>query len=126
MSAADQEHYTIVSGDHQHLTITKTAASLVKQIDNLLAIAPGTTEFPLEEIHSIDLKEIIDWCEYHAKAISGVPEADIMKFDQEFITRVTKDNQQHLRLISATDSLIIPPLFLLLIRALDAKLHNKP
>ena len=127
---ADAETLTLISGgaEPKEFKISKAAAQLIQQIEHLRAITQDATEIPVDTIQAYDLAPIVEYCEYHGKVNNdskAATEADIMKFDEAFITRVTKSDRQHIRLIAAADSLVIPSLLQLLMRAMVAKLHNK-
>ena len=120
--------FKILSGDGKEFTTTEAAARQSQTISNLLEVASVDEPIALDTIHSVDLAEIIKYCEYFAKLAenpSAVSEKDVMEWQQAFIKNVTADKDQHLRMLQAADSLIIPSLFKLLIRSLVAKLHNK-
>jgi hypothetical protein len=93
-----------------------------------LEVAAENDEITLDFIHSEDLKQLIKYCEYHAKAINmktKPSDQDIANFDESFLQAITRDNRTHLRMISNTDKLNINPLFKKLVKSVADKLSGK-
>ncbi|KAA6400131.1 MAG: hypothetical protein EZS28_004342 [Streblomastix strix] len=127
LSMATPAKFTLVSGDGVKFTVEYDVIVQSQHLKELLTVAQPDEDVALD-MHSVDLREILRYCEYHSKSDSGAskaPTKDIQEWDQNFITEVTKDQEQHLRLVVAADRLTIGGLFRLLVRQLVAKLHNK-
>lgn len=94
----------------------------------LLDVAAPNEELTLDFIHSEDLKQLIKYCEYHAKALNmktKPSEQDIANFDDSFLQAITRDNRTHLRMLVNTDKLNINSLFKKLVKAVADKLSGK-
>jgi hypothetical protein len=119
--------FKLTTGDGKTIEARKEAVLKSDMINQLLEVADAGEAITLDFIHSEDLQLIVDYCEYHAKTEDGTTkatEADIQKHDQELLKEMTKDNDQHIRMLVNADKLIIHSLFQLLVRALVAKMHN--
>jgi hypothetical protein len=94
----------------------------------MLEVASENDEITLDFIHSEDLKQLIKYCEFHAKAVSmktKPSDQDIANFDESFLQAITRDNRTHLRMLVNADKLSISPLFRKLVKSVADKLSGK-
>ncbi|KAA6391219.1 MAG: hypothetical protein EZS28_013251 [Streblomastix strix] len=127
----DKTKITLVSSDGVKFTTSLKALYYCEQFRGTQQILSPTQPIIDEEqvldLHSVELKEIVEYINYHQNDDDSASSntEDAQKWDEEFIRRVTKDRNQHLRLLVAADRLTITPLFKMLDRELISQMPNK-